>query len=87
MRSLRRGAHRNASGKVAVRPGRVLQRPISQSADEVRQAAAEVALAKDGIVTSKFYITKNYLYECNIHMTHTYSTKCSIIKKIKLMQM
>ena len=50
MRTVGRGAHRVASGEVAVRPGGVLQDPVSESADEIRQAAAAAALAENGVV-------------------------------------
>lgn len=50
LRSLRRGAHRVSPGEVAVRAGRVLPDPVSESADEVRQVAAATTIAADGLV-------------------------------------
>lgn len=50
LRSFGRGAHRISPGEVAVRVGRVLPDPVSESADEVRQTAAATTLAKDGLV-------------------------------------
>lgn len=50
MRFVGRGAHRVAPGEVAVRPGGVLSDPISESADEVRQAAPATAVVADGLL-------------------------------------
>lgn len=50
LRPLGRGAHRVPSGKVAVRPGGVLPDPVSEPANEVRQAAAATAVVAHGLV-------------------------------------
>lgn len=50
MRTVGRGAHRVAPGEVAVRFGGVLQDPVPEPTDEIRQAAAAIALAENGVV-------------------------------------
>lgn len=50
VRVVGRGSHRIASGEVAVRARGVLQDPIPEPADEIRQAVAEAALPEDGLV-------------------------------------
>lgn len=52
LRTVGRGAHRVATGKIAVRPRRVLPDAVSQPADPVRQAAAQTAVAPDGQLAS-----------------------------------
>ena len=48
VRPVERESHRVAAGEVAVRAGGVLPDPVPESADQVRQIAAEAALAADG---------------------------------------
>lgn len=50
LRSFGRGAHRVSPGEVAVRAGGVLSEPVSESANEVREAAAATTIAADGLV-------------------------------------
>lgn len=50
MRSVGRGPHRIAAGEVAVRARGVLQDPIPEPADEIRQAVAQASLAEDRLV-------------------------------------
>ncbi|XP_076665003.1 COUP transcription factor 2 isoform X3 [Andrena cerasifolii] len=50
VRTVGRGAHRVPSGEVAVRPGGVLQDPVPESADQVRQAAASTAIPENGVL-------------------------------------
>ena len=50
VRSVGRGPHRIAAGEVAVRARGVLQDPIPEPADEIRQAVAQASLAEDRLV-------------------------------------
>lgn len=48
MRVVGRGAHRIATGKVSVRPRRILPDAVPESADPIRQAAAQAAVTAHG---------------------------------------
>jgi len=48
VRAVGRGAHRVTTGKVSVRPGRVLPDAVPESADPVWQAAAQTAVTAHG---------------------------------------